>query len=77
MSDEKVRVLLIAGTGQNGATLLSRVLGSLPGFCSIGEIGHLWDKALIDERPCGAVDRFAIVRSGRKWVTRRSAVGTT
>ena len=53
MSDEKVRVLLIAGTGRNGATLLFRVLGSLPGFCSIGEIGHLWDKALIDERPCG------------------------
>jgi hypothetical protein len=53
VSDVKVRVLLIAGTGQNGATLLSRVLGGLPGFWSIGEIGHLWDKALIDQRPCG------------------------
>lgn len=53
MSGDKVRVLLVAGTGQNGATLLSRVLGGVPGFCSIGEIGHLWDKALIDGRECG------------------------
>jgi len=45
--------LLVAGTGQNGATLLSRVLGGVPGFLSIGEIGHLWDKALIDGRECG------------------------
>jgi hypothetical protein len=52
MSGDKVRVLLVAGTGQNGATLLSRVLGGVPGFCSIGEIGHLWDKALIDGREC-------------------------
>lgn len=53
MSGDKVRVLLVAGTGQNGATLLSRVLGGVPGLCSIGEIGHLWDKALIDGRECG------------------------
>lgn len=53
MSNDEVRVLLVAGTGQNGATLLSRVLGRIPGFCPIGEIGHLWDKALIDGRECG------------------------
>ena len=53
MSSDNVRVLLVAGTGQNGATLLSRVLGGVPGFCSIGEIGHLWDKALIEGRGCG------------------------
>jgi hypothetical protein len=53
MSGDEVHVLLVAGTGQNGATLLSRVLGGVPGFCAIGEIGHLWDKALIDGRECG------------------------
>jgi sulfotransferase family protein len=53
MSGDEVRVLLVAGTGQNGATLLSRVLGGVPGFFAIGEIGHLWDKALIDGRECG------------------------
>jgi hypothetical protein len=53
MSGDEVRVLLVAGTGQNGATLLSRVLGGVPGFCAIGEIGHLWDTALIDGRECG------------------------
>ncbi len=48
-----VRVLLVAGTGQNGATVFSRIIGGIPGFCAIGEIGHLWDKALIDGRACG------------------------
>jgi Sulfotransferase family len=47
------RLLLVAGTGQNGATILSRALGTLPGYVAIGEIGHLWDKGLIDGRECG------------------------
>lgn len=50
---ERIRVLCIAGTGQNGATLLCRMLGELPGCVPVGELGHLWDKGLIDDRGCG------------------------
>lgn len=46
------RVVLIAGTGQNGATILSRVLAQLPSFVAVGELGHLWDKGLIENRAC-------------------------
>lgn len=45
-------LLAIAGTGQNGATLLCRMLGELPGFVGVGEIGRLWDTGLIEDRDC-------------------------
>jgi hypothetical protein len=45
-------LLAIAGTGQNGATLLCRMLGELPGFVGVGEIGRLWDTSLIEDRDC-------------------------
>ena len=38
------RVLAIAGTGQNGATLVCRLAGSVQGAFAVGEIGHLWSK---------------------------------
>lgn len=46
-------VLLIGGTGQNGATLLSRLLAGITGFVAIGELGFLWDRALQGNLPCG------------------------
>lgn len=45
-------LLAIAGTGQNGATLLCRMLGELPGFVGVGEIGRIWDTGLIEDREC-------------------------
>ena len=46
------RVLAIAGTGQNGATLLCRLAGALPGTFAVGEIGHLWNKGLVEDVAC-------------------------
>ncbi len=46
-------ILLIGGTGQNGATLLSRLLAGVPGFVPIGELGFLWDRAIQGNLPCG------------------------
>jgi hypothetical protein len=46
------RILAVAGTGQNGSTLLSRLLGEVPGVVAVGEIGRLWDKALVERDPC-------------------------
>jgi hypothetical protein len=53
-----VRVLSIGGTGQNGATLLTRMLGNLPPVIAVGELGRLWDKGLIDNTPCGCGEPF-------------------
>lgn len=50
---ERIRLLCIGGTGQNGATLLSRLIGQMPGFVVVGEIGYVWDKALIENVECG------------------------
>lgn len=55
----RVRVLCIAGTGQNGATLLTRALGRLPGFAAVGELGRLWDKGLLDDQSCGCLEPFS------------------
>ena len=52
-------LLAIVGTGQNGATLLCRMLGELPGFVGVGEIGRLWDTSLIENRDCWCGVPFA------------------
>jgi Sulfotransferase family len=49
---DPVRVLSIAGTAQNGATILSRLLGTLDGFVAVGELGYLW-RALAQDALCG------------------------
>jgi hypothetical protein len=46
-------VLAIGGTGQNGATLLSRMLGEVPGLVAVGEVGRLWDKGIVRNTECG------------------------
>lgn len=56
--DDVVDVVCIAGTGQNGATLLSRMLGGLPGINAVGELGRLWDTGLIEDRPCSCGESF-------------------
>lgn len=52
MDRNAVGLLCIAGTGRNGATLLTRMLGELPGYVAVGELGFLWDKGLIKNQDC-------------------------
>src|SRR5437870_4438917 len=47
-----VRVLYIGGCGRSGSTLLDRMLGQVPGVCSLGELTHLW-RGLLDNAECG------------------------
>jgi hypothetical protein len=53
-----VRVLSIAGTAQNGATILSRLLGSCDDFVAVGELGYLW-RALAEDALCGCGSRVS------------------
>lgn len=57
-----MRILYIAGMGRSGSTLLSRMLGQIPGFVSVGELNHLWRTGAparsADER-CGCGRTFA------------------
>lgn len=57
--DDPVRVAFLAATGRSGSTLLARVLGSLPGTCSVGELTWIWTYGLKMNRPCGCGADFA------------------
>jgi hypothetical protein len=53
MTGQPQKVLYIGGFGRSGSTLVERILGQLPGFCSAGEIVFLWQRGLIDGQLCG------------------------
>jgi hypothetical protein len=54
-----LRVLFIGGLGRSGSTLLERVLGELPGVCSMGEVVHLWQRGLVDDERCACGEPFS------------------
>ncbi|MFC6287698.1 sulfotransferase [Nocardioides sp. GCM10027113] len=47
------RVCFIGATGRSGSTLVSRVLGSLPGAVSVGELCWIWTYGVMRNRACG------------------------
>ncbi|MFC6086328.1 sulfotransferase [Sphaerisporangium aureirubrum] len=56
--DDTVDVAFIGGTGRSGSTLISRVLGAVPGFCAVGELFHVWDHGVRRDELCGCGVRF-------------------
>ena len=53
------RVLFLGGLGRSGTTLVERVLGELPGTCSVGELVHLWQRGVLDDETCGCGEPFS------------------
>jgi hypothetical protein len=53
-----LKVLFIGGYGRSGSTLLDRVLGQVPGFFSVGELRHVFQEGLLENRRCGCGARF-------------------
>lgn len=53
------RVLFLGGLGRSGTTVLERVLGELPGTCSVGELVHLWQRGVLDDETCGCGRPFS------------------
>jgi hypothetical protein len=51
--DRPVTVLYLAGSGRSGSTLVTTALGQLDGFFAAGELRYLWQRGLVDDRPCG------------------------
>jgi len=52
-------VLFLGGLGRSGSTLLERMLGELPGVAALGEVVHLWERALRDDERCGCGRAFS------------------
>jgi Sulfotransferase family len=54
-----VPVAFVGGHGRSGSTLLSRVLGAVPGFVTVGELCYLWDQGVVMDRMCGCGRPFS------------------
>jgi UDP-N-acetylglucosamine transferase subunit ALG13 len=52
-------VLMLGGFGRSGSTLLERCLGEAPDVAAVGEVLHLWERALLDDERCGCGERFS------------------
>ncbi|WP_168220970.1 sulfotransferase [Actinomadura sp. WMMA1423] len=55
---DTVPVVFVAGNSRSGSTLVSRVLGAVPGFCAVGELFFLWDHGVLRNDMCGCGARF-------------------
>jgi hypothetical protein len=58
VSAQPIRVVYIAGAGRSGSTLLSMLLGTLPGCVSIGELRHIWTRGVELDQLCGCGEPF-------------------
>jgi hypothetical protein len=74
MSSGQVKVIFIGGAGRSGSTLLDRVLGRIEGFCSLGEMYHIWERGFIENQLCGCGKPFKICPFWRDVM--REAFGT-
>jgi hypothetical protein len=53
-----VPVLYVGGCQRSGSTLLSRMIGQIPGYVSAGEVVHLWARGVKEDEMCGCGRRF-------------------
>lgn len=54
-----LKVLFIAGTGRSGTTILSSILGQVPGCFAAGEVRYTWERGLLLNHRCGCGEPFA------------------
>lgn len=55
----KIKIILIAGYGRSGSTLLDRILGNSLNACSVGELRHIWDRGFLEDQLCGCGKKFS------------------
>jgi hypothetical protein len=54
-----VHVLYLAGSGRSGSTLVTTILGQLPGFFAAGELRYLWSRGATEDHVCGCGQPFS------------------
>jgi Sulfotransferase family len=54
-----IHVLYVCGTGRNGSTVVSRLLGQYPGWFAAGEVRYVWERGVVDNRLCECGVAFA------------------
>lgn len=52
------RILYIAGLGKCGSTILSMILGQIPGFVALGELRYFWGPGLPEGGTCSCTRPF-------------------
>ena len=57
MSDPPA-IVMIAGTGRSGSTLLERLLETSPRSVAVGELTEIWQRGLIENERCGCGEPF-------------------
>ncbi len=53
------RVLYVGGWGRSGSTLLSHLLGRLPGMVAVGELRYVWQAGADADELCGCGQPFS------------------
>src|SRR3978361_290909 len=48
-----LKVLSVVGPGRSGTTVLGSILAEIDGFSCTGELRWLWERGVVDQRPCG------------------------
>ncbi len=55
----RTRVLYVGGWGRSGSTLLSHLLGRMPGMVSVGELRYVWQAGAAADELCGCGKPFS------------------
>jgi hypothetical protein len=58
MNAKPLKIIYIAGAGRSGSTLLSNILGQLPGAVTVGELYYLWERGMRENILCGCGASF-------------------
>lgn len=58
MSESRIKVLNIAGSGRSGSTILGNVLGQLDGYLHVGELCYVWNRGVVRNVLCGCGAAF-------------------
>ena len=55
----KTPLLFVGGSARSGSTLLERMLASIPGYFSVGELAFVWERSVLRNDLCGCGLRFS------------------
>lgn len=58
-AEARTRVLYIAGLGKSGSTILSMILGQIPGFVAVGELRSFWKRESLISGLCSCGRPYA------------------